>query len=46
MTGFLIGLAVGGFLGAVAVILWALCVAAGQQNEREGNRENDESGIY
>lgn len=47
MTGFLIGFAVGGFLGAAAVIVWALCAAAGQQDEREGeNPKNDKSGIY
>lgn len=47
MTGFLIGVAVGGFFGSAAVIVWALCVAAGQQHKREEeNRENDESGIY
>lgn len=42
MTGFLIGLAVGSFLGAAAVILWALCAA---QKGRE-EKENDKSGIY
>lgn len=35
MTGFLIGLAVGSFSGAAAVIVWALCAA----NEREENEE-------
>lgn len=37
MTAFVIGFAVGGFFGAVAVILWALCAAAQKSGEEKGD---------
>lgn len=42
MIGFITGIIIGAFVGVTVLVLWCLCVAAGERDKKT----NDETGVY